>query len=52
MRKNGCNSYLMSTAFVENIMFFLPKKKNTLLLILLVNIARKYFVTVKKHMHN
>lgn len=29
-------------------MFFLPKKKNTLLLTFLVNIARKYFVTVKK----
>lgn len=35
MRKNGCDSYLMSTAFVGyNVLF--SQKKNTLLLTLLV----------------
>ena len=50
MRKNGCDSYLMSTAFVGyNVLF--AKKKIHFYSPCLWNIARKYFVTVKKKVH-
>ena len=48
MRKNGCDNYLMSTAFVGyNVLF--AKKKIHFYTPCLWNIARKYFVTVKKN---